>query len=88
MLLNGYVNVMYYLRAIKINCINAEFPDQYGNYRNANYTQTKHHWWWKANTVFNRLHAVRNYIGKLYFTEYLSLHDVLIAELLSFNGYL
>ena len=35
-------------RAQRINCNNAEYPDQYGHYREAKFTMTKHHWWWKV----------------------------------------
>jgi hypothetical protein len=37
----------------------------YGHYREAKFTQTKHHWWWKANRVFDQLRATRNYNGEL-----------------------
>lgn len=31
--------------ALKVKCINAHFPDKYGHYREASYTQMKHHFW-------------------------------------------
>lgn len=31
--------------AIKTKCKNAHFPDLYGHYREAKFTQMKHHWW-------------------------------------------
>lgn len=31
--------------AVRIKCKNALFPDLYGHYREAKYTQMKHHWW-------------------------------------------
>ena len=34
--------------AKKKRCLNANFPDAYGHYREATYTQTKHHWFWKV----------------------------------------
>lgn len=34
-------------RAAKLNCVGS--PDLYNHYREARFTQTKHHWWWKAN---------------------------------------
>ncbi|XP_025424797.1 alpha-1,6-mannosyl-glycoprotein 2-beta-N-acetylglucosaminyltransferase-like isoform X2 [Sipha flava] len=55
--------------AIEMNCTNAMFPDLYGNYRNATATQVKHHWWWKINTVFDRLTAIRYYTGSILFIE-------------------
>ena len=38
-------------RAVDRNCINAQHPDSYGHYREAKYTQTKHHWFWKVRDV-------------------------------------
>lgn len=37
--------------AVKVRCLNAHSPDAYGHYREAKYTQTKHHWWWKVNII-------------------------------------
>lgn len=51
-------------RAIKRKCNNAYYPDRYGNYRTAKITQIKHHWWWKANRVFDKLNVTRNHTGK------------------------
>lgn len=51
---------------MKIHCINAKNPDHNGIYRKANIAQTKHHWWWKVNTVFDQLQVVKNYTGKCY----------------------
>ncbi|KAG8264442.1 Alpha-1,6-mannosyl-glycoprotein 2-beta-N-acetylglucosaminyltransferase [Homalodisca vitripennis] len=50
-------------------CINARTPDLYGHYREAKFTQTKHHWWWKANRVFNQLEITRNHTGLVLFLE-------------------
>ena len=50
-------------RAQQIKCRNADHPDVHGHYREARYTQTKHHWWWKANFVFGRIETLRNYTG-------------------------
>ena len=44
------------------------YPDLYGHYREAAFTQTKHHWWWKANRVFNQLEVTRYHTGKIYIT--------------------
>ena len=35
-------------RAKEIGCNNAETPDMFGHYREAKFTMTKHHWWWKV----------------------------------------
>lgn len=50
-------------RAREMLCNNALYPDLYGHYREAEFTQTKHHWWWKANRVFNQLEVTRNHTG-------------------------
>ncbi|KAG0728419.1 Alpha-1,6-mannosyl-glycoprotein 2-beta-N-acetylglucosaminyltransferase [Chionoecetes opilio] len=34
-------------KALQQACQNAKWPDSYGHYREASYTQIKHHWWWK-----------------------------------------
>ena len=31
-----------------MGCNNADTPDMFGHYREAKYTMTKHHWWWKV----------------------------------------
>lgn len=51
-------------RAIIRKCNNALYPDLYGHYREAKFTQTKHHWWWKANRVFDQLEVTRYHTGK------------------------
>lgn len=58
-------NVIVYFRAMIRKCNNAPYPDLYGHYREAKFTQTKHHWWWKANRVFNQLEITRNHIGDI-----------------------
>lgn len=40
-------------KAQEANCSNWASPDKYGNYRVAQLTQIKHHWWWKMNFVFD-----------------------------------
>ena len=34
------------------NCLNAKYPDKYGHYREAKYSQTKHHWFWKVSGAY------------------------------------
>ncbi|KAF4517334.1 hypothetical protein B566_EDAN007287, partial [Ephemera danica] len=63
-------------QALKVHCINAEHPDLYGHYREAQFTQTKHHWWWKANRVFDQLEVTRNHTGLVLFLE----EDHYVAE--------
>uniref|UniRef100_A0A8D8ZUS3 Alpha-1,6-mannosyl-glycoprotein 2-beta-N-acetylglucosaminyltransferase n=1 Tax=Cacopsylla melanoneura TaxID=428564 RepID=A0A8D8ZUS3_9HEMI len=62
--------------ALTFGCNNAEHPDLYGHYREAKFTQTKHHWWWKANRVFNQLDVTRNFQGLVLFVE----EDHFLAE--------
>nr|XP_034179719.1 alpha-1,6-mannosyl-glycoprotein 2-beta-N-acetylglucosaminyltransferase isoform X1 [Osmia lignaria]XP_034179720.1 alpha-1,6-mannosyl-glycoprotein 2-beta-N-acetylglucosaminyltransferase isoform X1 [Osmia lignaria]XP_034179721.1 alpha-1,6-mannosyl-glycoprotein 2-beta-N-acetylglucosaminyltransferase isoform X1 [Osmia lignaria]XP_034179722.1 alpha-1,6-mannosyl-glycoprotein 2-beta-N-acetylglucosaminyltransferase isoform X1 [Osmia lignaria]XP_034179723.1 alpha-1,6-mannosyl-glycoprotein 2-beta-N-ace len=63
-------------RALSLGCINAKHPDLYGHYREAKFTQTKHHWWWKANRVFDQLTVTRNHTGMVLFLE----EDHYVAE--------
>ncbi|XP_043232122.1 alpha-1,6-mannosyl-glycoprotein 2-beta-N-acetylglucosaminyltransferase-like [Amphibalanus amphitrite] len=56
-------------RAVKAGCVNALYPDKYGHYREARFTQTKHHWWWKANRVFDQLEFTKNHSGLFLFLE-------------------
>ncbi|EDV99201.1 GH13722, partial [Drosophila grimshawi] len=46
-------------KAVISNCNSALYPDLYGHYREAKFTQIKHHWWWKANQVFNELKVTK-----------------------------
>ncbi|XP_046386479.1 alpha-1,6-mannosyl-glycoprotein 2-beta-N-acetylglucosaminyltransferase isoform X1 [Ischnura elegans] len=56
-------------QALLKGCNNAPYPDLYGHYREAKFTQTKHHWWWKANRVFDQLEVTRNHSGLVLFLE-------------------
>lgn len=42
------ISKILHFRAVKKACNNAKHPDLYGHYREAKFTQTKHHWWWKV----------------------------------------
>ncbi|XP_055304055.1 alpha-1,6-mannosyl-glycoprotein 2-beta-N-acetylglucosaminyltransferase isoform X2 [Sitodiplosis mosellana] len=63
-------------QAIVRKCNNALYPDLYGHYREAKFTQTKHHWWWKANRVFDQLDVTRHHTGLVLFLE----EDHYVAE--------
>ncbi|XP_078039755.1 alpha-1,6-mannosyl-glycoprotein 2-beta-N-acetylglucosaminyltransferase isoform X1 [Augochlora pura] len=63
-------------QALELGCINAKHPDLYGHYRESKFTQTKHHWWWKANRVFDQLSITRNHTGMVLFLE----EDHYVAE--------
>jgi hypothetical protein len=56
-------------RAKMMKCLNADWPDVYGHYREAKFTQIKHHWWWKANRVFDQLKVTRNFNGEFQFAN-------------------
>ncbi|XP_052263408.1 alpha-1,6-mannosyl-glycoprotein 2-beta-N-acetylglucosaminyltransferase-like [Dreissena polymorpha] len=55
--------------AMKKKCNNAAFPDKYGHYREAKYCQIKHHWLWKLQHVYNKVHVMRGYKGKILLLE-------------------
>ncbi|XP_028295759.1 alpha-1,6-mannosyl-glycoprotein 2-beta-N-acetylglucosaminyltransferase [Gouania willdenowi] len=55
--------------AVRTGCVNAAYPDSYGHYREAQVTQTKHHWWWKLHFVFERVGALQGYGGPLVLLE-------------------
>ncbi|XP_023325761.1 alpha-1,6-mannosyl-glycoprotein 2-beta-N-acetylglucosaminyltransferase isoform X2 [Eurytemora carolleeae] len=55
--------------AAKLNCINKDWPDLYGHYREAKFTQTKHHWWWKSNQIFGNLKITADFTGTVLFLE-------------------
>ncbi|KAJ8387859.1 hypothetical protein AAFF_G00150080 [Aldrovandia affinis] len=55
--------------ALKKGCLNAECPDSYGHYREASFTQTKHHWWWKLHFVWERVRVLQGYSGYTVFME-------------------
>ncbi|XP_022831918.1 alpha-1,6-mannosyl-glycoprotein 2-beta-N-acetylglucosaminyltransferase isoform X3 [Spodoptera litura] len=63
-------------QAVKLECNNALYPDLHGHYREAKYTQTKHHWWWKANRIFNQLQSTTGHTGYVLFLE----EDHYVAE--------
>ncbi len=65
-------------RAERIKCTNHAWPDLYGHYREAKFTQTKHHWWWKANRIFDQLAATKDYDGEHYGTR-VTVNDALQA---------
>ncbi|ESN92151.1 hypothetical protein HELRODRAFT_89958, partial [Helobdella robusta] len=56
-------------KAESLNCLNKDTPDKYGHYREAKYTQTKHHWFWKLNHVFDHLEVTKLYEGLYLFIE-------------------
>lgn len=52
-----------------LKCLNRAWPDSYGHYREASFTQIKHHWWWKIHRVFEGLRVTRNHTGHVVFLE-------------------
>ncbi|XP_058467412.1 alpha-1,6-mannosyl-glycoprotein 2-beta-N-acetylglucosaminyltransferase isoform X3 [Malaya genurostris] len=63
-------------QALLRKCNNALHPDLYGHYREAKFTQTKHHWWWKSNRVFDQLEVTKYHTGLVVFLE----EDHYVAE--------
>ncbi|XP_053682426.1 alpha-1,6-mannosyl-glycoprotein 2-beta-N-acetylglucosaminyltransferase [Sabethes cyaneus] len=63
-------------QALLRKCNNALHPDLYGHYREAKFTQTKHHWWWKSNRVFDQLEVTKYHMGLVVFLE----EDHYVAE--------
>lgn len=55
--------------ALKMGCINAEYPDSFGHYREAKFSQTKHHWWWKLHFVMERVRALKDHKGLVLLIE-------------------
>lgn len=64
------------LQAERLKCNNRGHPDMYGHYREAKFTQMKHHWWWKLNRIFDQLEVTRHLDGYLLLLE----EDYLVAE--------
>ncbi|XP_013403125.1 alpha-1,6-mannosyl-glycoprotein 2-beta-N-acetylglucosaminyltransferase isoform X2 [Lingula anatina] len=56
-------------KAREIKCNNADHPDKYGHYREAKYAQTKHHWFWKINYVFDELSLTKGFDGLVLLLE-------------------
>jgi len=63
-------------QAMSSGCFNAAWPDLHGHYREAQFTQTKHHWWWKSNWIFNKIEATKTFAGLVLFLE----EDHYVAE--------
>lgn len=57
------------LLAVKRGCNNALYPDLYGHYREAKFSQTKHHWWWKINHIMDGVQATKKHKGPFLFLE-------------------
>ncbi|CAM4686084.1 unnamed protein product [Leuciscus chuanchicus] len=55
--------------ALTLGCINAEYPDSFGHYREAKFSQTKHHWWWKLHFVWDRVRVLKDHQGLVLLIE-------------------
>ncbi|KAL8605987.1 hypothetical protein ACOMHN_067170 [Nucella lapillus] len=68
-------------QALQKKCNNAEYPDKYGHYREAKYCQTKHHWIWKLQFVFEEVKLLEGYEGHLLLLEddYYVSEDILFS---------
>lgn len=72
--------------ALKLGCINAEYPDSFGHYREAKFSQTKHHWWWKLHFVWDRVRALNDHKGLVLLVEedhYLSADFIHLLKLMT-----
>lgn len=68
-------------QALEKKCNNAEHPDKYGHYREAKYCQTKHHWIWKLQFVFEHVRLLENYGGHILLLE----EDYYVSEDILFS---
>ncbi|CDS40406.1 alpha 16 mannosyl glycoprotein [Echinococcus multilocularis] len=61
------------------NCLNHEWPDIAGNYRDARFAQVKHHWIWKLCFVINKMNISKSFNGQYILLEedYIVLKDML-----------
>ncbi|CAM9921091.1 unnamed protein product [Lampetra planeri] len=57
------------LEAQRLGCTNAATPDRFGHYREAAFTQAKHHWWWKLHFVWRGLRMLRGHPGPVLLLE-------------------
>lgn len=64
------------IEARELQCNNQFHPDMYGHFREARFTQMKHHWWWKLNRIFDQLEATKHHNGFLLLLE----EDYFMAE--------
>ncbi|KAG8536951.1 hypothetical protein GDO81_025351 [Engystomops pustulosus] len=55
--------------ALLRGCTNGEYPDSHGHYREAAFTQDKHHWWWKLHFTWERVREVSGHSGHILFLE-------------------
>lgn len=58
-----------FVEARRMKCKNYKHPDSYGHYREAKFTQMKHHWWWKLNVIFDSLNVTKYHNGFLLLLE-------------------
>jgi len=57
------------VKAKEMKCNNYKHPDKFGHYREAKYTATKHHWWWKIHRIFDELDILTDYNGPVLILE-------------------
>ncbi|XP_044130801.1 alpha-1,6-mannosyl-glycoprotein 2-beta-N-acetylglucosaminyltransferase-like [Bufo gargarizans] len=55
--------------ALLKGCSNAKYPDSHGHYREAAFTQDKHHWWWKLHFIWERVREVSGHGGHILFLD-------------------
>lgn len=50
------------------SCVHG-FPCNLGHHRDPEAAQSKHHWWWQANQIFDHLHVLQNFSDPILFLE-------------------
>ena len=56
-------------QAVLNQCNNADYPDLYGHYREAEFVQMKHHWFWQLFMVFKGVRAFSSFPSPVIFLE-------------------
>ena len=78
---------IFLLRYPGSNCSNSRWPDVHGHYREAAVSQTKHHWWWKLNWIFQHLTITKYFTGHVVFIEedhYLAPDFLLLLDMMKY----
>jgi len=70
------------------DCTNSKWPDMHGHYREPKYSQTKHHWWWKANHIFHNIDVLKQFTGHVVFLEedhYVAPDFMLLLDMMKYH---
>ena len=89
--LNAYGCKKYYFQFFRYpgtDCTNSKWPDMHGHYREPKYSQTKHHWWWKANHIFHNIDVLKQFTGHVVFLEedhYVAPDFMLLLDMMKYH---